>query len=490
MQNEAKAQLSIHAKLKKLNTYAIIALLIILGTMSVVSVQISLSMHHSTKLRDQLETIRTAETSVLQIGLAAMDIIVDKADGTVMPERINELTDGLGKLEQALTLISETYKANNQAEKYDEMVSTIATIKQRSLIDLKSAVETRAADDVFAKLDDDIDGLGIKLLEELDGVGVILESDLSNALYISKISSLALIIGNILVFFAISFGTYKAIGFVKDKIIEPMESIATNNTTVMSQSVAELSKSTSHLNHLMTEAAHRTEEGAKKASVITASVEGVAAAVEELTSSIGEIRRQASISTEVSGLAVQEAMTMSTTIGKLNSAAQGIGDITELINKIAESTNLLALNATIEAARAGEAGKGFAVVATEVKNLAVKTAEATGDISSKVQEMQDMATKAVAAIGNIQDTISDINNANSNVMASVEQQSVATEEINKTINEATEGLKGTSDMIASIDKTIQATKDETDSLVSSNKTLSKETEAATKRTRILIHGAA
>ena len=66
-----------------------------------------------------------------------------------------------------------------------------------------------------------------------------------------------------------------------------------------------------------------------------------------------------------------------------------IGEIVDIVKKVASQSNLLALNASIEAARAGEAGKGFAVVADQVRQLSSNTAESAGDIVKYVNELKD-----------------------------------------------------------------------------------------------------
>ncbi len=123
----------------------------------------------------------------------------------------------------------------------------------------------------------------------------------------------------------------------------------------------------------------------------------------------------------------------------MSSASHKISRVVKLITDISNQTRLLALNAAIEAARAGEVGRGFAVVAAEVKNLATKTGEATGEIGAQVGAIQAASERAVQAIGGISGTISEMYNLSNAVSEAVGNQRVATDEINRNIHEAAQG---------------------------------------------------
>ncbi len=193
-----------------------------------------------------------------------------------------------------------------------------------------------------------------------------------------------------------------------------------------------------------------SSEIARAAAETNDSVRISADAANRLSETISGMGRQIDSTSAVARAAVHEAGQAERTVAGLAEAVGRIGEVVQLISKIAAQTNLLALNATIEAARAGHAGKGFAVVATEVKALASQTANATKEIAAQIEEIRTATGGAVAAIDKVGTTITDIDRITRDMLDAVSAQQDAARDITDGMRQAAESTRLLSDRLVTV----------------------------------------
>jgi methyl-accepting chemotaxis protein len=188
-----------------------------------------------------------------------------------------------------------------------------------------------------------------------------------------------------------------------------------------------------------------------------------AAALEETTSALEEIssmtKKNAETAHQASALSAEakaaadkgnSAMTrMGSAITEIEKASSDTAKIIKVIDEIAFQTNLLALNAAVEAARAGEAGKGFAVVAEEVRNLAMRSAEAAKNTNTLIEGSVQSSRNGVAICAEVAKTLGEITESNTKVNALVGEIAAASKE-------QSTGIEQVNTSLAQMDKVTQS----------------------------------
>jgi len=199
-----------------------------------------------------------------------------------------------------------------------------------------------------------------------------------------------------------------------------------------------------------------SQSQAEGASEQAASLAEASSALEQAASmtrqNAGSAREASELAMQARGNATVGTKTMEqldTAMNAIDESSHEIGKIIKVIEEIASQTNLLALNAAVEAARAGEHGKGFAVVAEEVRNLAVRAAEAAGETTVLIEGSVQRAKQGNEVVSEAGETLRSI-------VTDIENVSGLLQGIDSASAEQSQGVQQVNTAVSQMDSVTQA----------------------------------
>ncbi|QTA79596.1 Methyl-accepting chemotaxis receptor domain-containing protein, nitrate/nitrite sensing domain-containing protein [Desulfonema limicola] len=346
---------------------------------------------------------------------------------------------------------------NNTFSKYNDVMKKIQTMLENNedikTIDSEVKIDDKPAVEALERL---IAGgsIGVnpsdwyenktKTIDLLKEAGARFSKDIGNAVTdLSKKAYSGLISTYIIIAAALILMFFFVYIIMKD-----ITSSLNNIIYVLSEGSDHVKSSSAQLSQSSQELAENASQQAAGLEEITSSLEEMSAMTTRNADNSSQANTMAENTRHEARQGIEAMKKMTETIEKVKVSSEQTARIIKTIDEIAFQTNLLALNAAVEAARAGEAGRGFAVVAEEVRNLALKSAEAAKSTSLLINESKQNADEGVGvtheaaeAFEKIADKINKLAEFNEEISRESQEQAYKIEQINDAVNHMDKGTQ-------------------------------------------------